>query len=152
MLCTCAVLYLPCPQTSHKCKQIEEYWYSTTYVDNEVKSWSFLSIKKDMMPIFHQILRLTACPVSSLINTEKLVKCVLLQSIGRVSSSSCIIPSLDHPPLVWLNTGLSTYHSNRQLLTLFVPIQNPKICTESWQFYWNSCPIEIKFIMQQVLQ
>ena len=37
-----------------------------------------------------------------LTRTEKLVKCVVLHSIGGLGSSSCIIPSLDHPPTVWL--------------------------------------------------
>ena len=37
-----------------------------------------------------------------LTRTEKLVKCVVLHCIGGLGSLSCIIPSLDHPPMVWL--------------------------------------------------
>ena len=36
---------------------------------------------------------------SVLTNTAKLVKCVLLHMIGDLGSLSCIIPSLDHPPV-----------------------------------------------------
>ena len=39
---------------------------------------------------------------SELTSTEKLVKCVVLHSIGGVVSLSCMMPSLDHPPIVWL--------------------------------------------------
>ena len=37
-----------------------------------------------------------------LTSTEKLVKCVVLHSIGGVVLLSCMMPSLDHPPIVWL--------------------------------------------------
>ena len=41
--------------------------------------------------------------VLALTKTEKLVKCVLLHiTAGGLGSASCIMPSLDHPPLVWL--------------------------------------------------
>ena len=37
-----------------------------------------------------------------LTNTAKLVRCVLLHSTGKPRLLSCRIPSVDHPPTVWL--------------------------------------------------
>ena len=36
-----------------------------------------------------------------LTSTEKLVKCVVLHITGGLGSVSCMIPLLDHPPVVW---------------------------------------------------
>ena len=40
--------------------------------------------------------------ILELTNIEKLVKCVVLHNTVGLVSLSCIIPLVDHPPVVWL--------------------------------------------------
>ena len=75
-----------------------------------------------------------------LTSTEKLVKCVVLHSTGRSGSLSCIIPSIDHPPMVWLLQNISTNYmkgSSLYVCTLtFHPLnQNPSIHRVCWSLH-----------------
>ena len=47
--------------------------------------------------------------ILELTNTEKLVKCEVLHNTGGLLSLSCTIPSLDHPPVVWLLQHTQVY-------------------------------------------
>ena len=61
------------------------------------------------------------CRLSTLwlTSTEKLVKCLVLHNTGGLGSLSCTIPSLDHPPIVWLLQNIST-SLHEKIITVYV--------------------------------
>ena len=59
-----------------------------------------------------------------LTNTAKLVRCVLLHSTGKPRLLSCRIPSVDHPPTIWL-----LYKNICAIYVLYITTYAIIICT-----------------------
>ena len=51
---------------------------------------------------YHYVPTSDESTILELTSTEKLVKCEVLHNTGGLVSLSCMIPSVDHPPVVWL--------------------------------------------------